>query len=86
MRLGLVTYELAKDWTIETLIKNCEAARFEGVELRTTHAHGVEVTLGKPQRAEVKKRFADSKVQLMGLGGIYDYHTPDPAKLRQDID
>jgi sugar phosphate isomerase/epimerase len=86
MHLGLVTYNLAQDWTVPTIIKNCEAARFEGVELRTTHAHKVEVNLSKAEREEVKKRFADSKVQLMGLGSIFDYHTPDAAKLRKDIE
>lgn len=86
MRLGLVTYNLAKDWTLDTLIRNCKAAQFEGVELRTTHAHGVEVTLSPPQRADVKHRFADSGVELMGLGSAFDYHTPDPNKLRKDID
>ncbi|MBI4657279.1 MAG: sugar phosphate isomerase/epimerase [Verrucomicrobia bacterium] len=86
MRLGTVTYNLAKDWDMATIIKNCEAAKFEGVELRTTHAHGVEVKLSKPQREEVRKRFRDSKVQLMGLGSAFDYHTPDPAKLRRDIE
>jgi hypothetical protein len=39
MKLGLVTYNLAQDWDIETIIKNCEAAKFQGVELRTTHGH-----------------------------------------------
>ena len=86
MRLGLVTYNLAKDWDIPTLIKHCETAQFAGVELRTTHAHGVEVSLSKAQRAEVKKCFRDSKVELMGLGSAFDYHAPDPAKLRQDIE
>ena len=86
MRLGLVTYNLGADWDIPTIIKNCEATRFEGVELRTTHAHKVEVNLSKDERREVRKRFADSKVQLMGLGSIFDYHTPDQAKLRKDIE
>ena len=86
MHLGLVTYNLAADWDIPTIIKNCEATSFEGVELRTTHAHKVEVNLSKEARKEVKKRFADSKVQLMGLGSIFDYHTPDQAKLRKDIE
>lgn len=86
MRLGLVTYNLAADWDIPTIIKNCEAAKFEGVELRTTHAHKVEVALSKDQRQEVKKRFQDSKVQLFGLGSIFDYHTPDQARLRKDIE
>jgi len=86
MRLGTVTYNLAKDWDVAAIIKNCEETRFEGVELRTTHAHGVEVSLTKAQRQEVRKRFGDSKVELMGLGSAFDYHTPDQSKLRRDIE
>src|SRR5437870_10668507 len=74
MHLGSVTYNLAKDWDIETIIKNCEEAKFEGVELRTTHAHGVEVTLNAGERERVRKRFANSPVKLMGLGSAFDYH------------
>ena len=85
MKLGTVTYNLAKDWDIDTIIKNCAEAQFEGVELRTSHAHKVEVDLIKTQREEVKKRFQDSKVQLMGLGSAFDYHTPDQTKLKQDL-
>lgn len=86
MKLGSVTYNLAKDWDVPTLIKNFETSGFQGVELRTTHAHGVEVSLSKAERADVKKRFADSKVELMGLGSAFDYHTPDQSKLRKDIE
>ena len=85
MKLGTVTYNLAQDWDIETIIKNCEAAKFEGVELRTTHAHKVEVNLTKDQREEVKQRFQNSSVELMGLGSAFDYHTPDQARLKEDI-
>lgn len=85
MKLGTVTYNLAQDWDIETIIKNCEAAKFEGVELRTSHAHKVEVGLTRTERETVKKRFQDSKVELMGLGSAFDYHTPDQDKLRKDI-
>ena len=85
MKIGTVTYNLAKDWDVETLIKNCEEAQFEGVELRTTHAHRVEVNLTKQERETVRKRFQDSRVQLMGLGSAFDYHTTDAAKLKKDI-
>jgi len=85
MRLGLVTYQLAQDWDLETIIKNCEAAKFGGVELRTTHAHKVEVNLGKEQREAVRKRFQNSAVQLMGLGSAFDFHTPDQEQLKKDI-
>ncbi len=86
MHLGLVTYNLAQDWDVPTIIRNCEAAKFEGVELRTTHAHKVEVNLSKEQRQEVRKRFADSGVRWLSLGSTFDYHTPDQVKLRKDIE
>lgn len=85
MKLGTVTYNLAMDWDIPTIIANCTEAKFDGVELRTSHKHGVEVTLSKAERADVKQRFADSPVQLASLGSAFDYHTADQAKLKQDI-
>ncbi len=85
MKLGTVTYNLGLDWDVATLIANCTEAKFEGVELRTGHKHGVEVTLSKAERAEVKKRFADSPVLLWSMGSAFDYHTTDPAKLKKDI-
>ncbi|MDZ7374933.1 MAG: sugar phosphate isomerase/epimerase [candidate division KSB1 bacterium] len=86
LHLGLVTYNLAKDWDIDTLIRNCSEAGFEGVELRTTHAHGVESTLTKAQREEVRKKFQDSPVRLVGLGTIFEFHSPDPQEVRRNIE
>jgi len=85
LKLGIVTYNIAKDWDVPTIIKNCTETKFQGVELRTTHAHKVEVALTKAQRDAVKKQFRDSPVELMSLGSAFDYHTPDQAKLRADI-
>lgn len=85
-KLGTVTYNLAKDWDVPTIIKNCEATEFEAVELRTTHKHGVEPALDKAARAEVRKRFADSKVRLLSLGSVCEFHSPDPAVVRKNIE
>lgn len=86
MRLGLVTYLWGRDWDLPTLIANCEKTGIEGVELRTQHAHKVEPNLSADERAEVRKRFADSAVVLVGLGTNQDYHHPDPAVLRKSIE
>ncbi len=86
MKLGLVTYNLAKDWDIPTIIGKCTANGFEGVELRTTHAHGVEPHLSPAQRAEVRRMFADSPVTLVGLGSTFEYHAADPEELRRNIE
>ena len=64
MKLGLVTYLWGKDWDLPTLIENCEKSNLLGVELRTEHAHGVEINLSPNQRQEVKKRFEDSSVEV----------------------
>lgn len=86
MKFGLVTYQWGKDWDLPTLIKNCEIAGYEGIELRTQHAHGVETTLSSAERKEVKKRFADSPVTNVGYGSNWEYHSPDPAELKRNID
>ena len=86
IKLGTVTYNLAKEWDLDTIIKNCAEAQFDGVELRTAHAHKVEVNLTPRQREDVRKKFHDSNVELMGLGSVFEYHTPDPAQLRKNIE
>jgi len=86
MRFGLVTYLWAQDWDLPAIIGNCEKAGFLGVELRTQHAHRVETSLSASQRTEVKKRFADSKVTCIGYGSNFEYHSPDPAILRKNIE
>lgn len=85
-RIGTVTYNIAKDWDLATLIKNLTEVGMDGVELRTTHAHGVEVTLAAAGRAEVRKRFEDSPIALAGLGTVCEYHSPDPAVVRKNIE
>ncbi|MCX6333538.1 MAG: TIM barrel protein [Bacteroidia bacterium] len=86
MKLGLVTYQWGRDWDLPTLIANCEKTGLLGVELRIQHAHKVETNLNAAQRAEVKKRFADSAVTCVGYGANFEYHSPDPKTLKENID
>jgi len=86
MRFGLVTYKWGADWDLPTLLANCQKAGAEGVELRTTHKHGVEPSLTADQRREVKARFADGPVTLVGLGSAEDFHSPEPSKLAASIE
>lgn len=85
MRYGLVTYMWGADWDLPTLLANCERARVLGVELRTTHKHGVERSLSAAQRKEVKKRFADSPVELVGIGSNERFDNPKPEVVRRAI-
>lgn len=86
LKLGLMTYSLGKDWDMETIIKNCSETGWVHAELRTTHKHGVEVTLNKQQRAEVKKRFKESPLEAISLASAFEYHFTDQDELRRNIE
>ncbi len=86
IRYGLVTYQWGKDWDLPTVLKNCEAAKVFGVELRTTHKHGVEPNLNDTERADVRKRFEATPVLLVGIGSNERFDNPDPAILQQSIE
>jgi len=87
-RFGFTTYQWGKDWDIPTLIDNCCKAEAFGVELRTSqsYAHGVELELSAQQRRDVKKRFEDSPLTLVGLATSERYDSPDTEELKAAIE
>jgi sugar phosphate isomerase/epimerase len=84
-RLGMVTYMMGAKMDIPTLIKTCKETGLEGVELRTTHAHGVEPTISAEKRREVKKQFEDSGIVLTSLGTVCEFHSPKAEELKKHI-
>ncbi|WP_420149016.1 sugar phosphate isomerase/epimerase family protein [Spirosoma sp.] len=86
VKLGFVTYLWGKDWDLPTLIKNCADTGILGVELRVEHAHNVMPNLSAAQRQEVKKRFSDSPVQLVGLGTNQQFDYVDQNQLKASIE
>ena len=85
-RLGLVTYNLAAKWDLPFLLKACQATGVSPVELRTTHKHGVEPSLSKDERKDVKKRFADAGVELWGCGTVCEFQSIDSAVVQKNIE
>src|SRR5262245_2541137 len=67
-RLGLVTYNLAANWDVRTILKVMQDTGLAAVEFRTTHKHGVEPKMSKAERKELKQRFADSGLVISGCG------------------
>jgi sugar phosphate isomerase/epimerase len=86
MKFGLVTYLWGQDMDLPTLLIACEKSGLGGVELRTEHRHGVEPTLSKQQRQDVRRRFQDSAVTLVGYGSNAQFHEADPVKLKANIE
>jgi hypothetical protein len=86
MQLGAVTYNVLANMDLETVIKTLETTGFSAVELRTGHKHGVEPALTAPQREAVKARFNRSKVRLLSFGTTCEFHSPDPAERKRQVE
>lgn len=86
MLLGAVTYNVIKDWDLDTILTRLPEFGFEAVELRTTHKHGVEPSLTREERAKVAEKFAKSKVRLLSYGSTCEFHSPDAAVRQKHIE
>lgn len=83
---GLVTYMWGADWDLPLLIENCERTGVTAVELRVEHAHAVDVSLTPAQREGVRQQFEETRVALLGMGTNFEFHSPDPAELKKNIE
>ena len=86
IHIGTITYQVCKDMDLPTVIKCCEDSGMEGVELRSTHKHGVEPTLDAAGREKVKEAFAKTKVKLVALGSACEFHSPNPEVVKKNIE
>jgi len=85
LRYGLVTYMWGADWPLADLIANCEQADVLGVELRVDHAHGVSPALTAAQREDVRARFEDSPVEVLGMGTNCAFHSSDADERKSQM-
>ncbi len=86
MKFGLVTYLWGQDMDLPTVISACEQSGLAGVELRTEHKHAVEPSLSKSERDDIRRRFEDSPVELVGYGSNAQFHESDPEKVKANIE
>src|SRR5262245_39218567 len=84
-KLGMVTYNIAAAWDLPTLLDVCKKVGLAAVEFRTTHKHGVEPSLSKEQRRDVRKRCADAGVLISGCGSVCEFHSPSPDVVKRNI-
>jgi sugar phosphate isomerase/epimerase len=85
-RLGIVTYNIAANWDVPTILRVCKNVGLSPVELRTTHKHGVEPSLSKDERKSVRDRFAAAGIEIWGCGTVCEFHSPDPAVVKKNIE
>ncbi|MBI1917722.1 MAG: TIM barrel protein [Planctomycetes bacterium] len=85
-KLGMVTYNIAAAWDLPTLLDVCRKVGLAAVEFRTTHKHGVEPSLNKEQRRDVRKRCADAGVLISGCGSVCEFHSPLKSIVKKNVE
>ena len=86
LHLGATTYNVLMDWDLDKIIRDLPDLGFEAVELRTTHKHGVEPTIGQEERKAVRKKFEASRLRLLSFGTICEFQAVDPAVRKKNVD
>lgn len=85
-QLGIVTYNIAAQWDVPTILKICKTVGLSSVELRTTHKHGVEPSINADKRGQVRKQFQDAGVVIWGLGTVCEFQSPDQQVVEKHIE
>jgi len=85
-RLGIVTYNIAANWDLPTLLRILRQTKVPIVEFRTGHKHGVEPSLSAEQRKAVRDRCRDAGVTIWGCGTTCEFHSPDKAEVERQIE
>jgi hypothetical protein len=85
LQFGLVTYQWGKDLEIPALLDLVSQAGVKGIELRVDHKHGVAPAINADQRAKVRSQFADAGIELIGLGTNFEFHSPKPETVAENI-
>lgn len=88
MKLCLLTFNLGRDFDLDELLEVCDRYGYEGVECRAQadHGHGIELDTTPEQRAEIKAKFEDARVDLAGISTGCRFESLDPAERQKQID
>lgn len=87
MHLGLMAYQLAKEWDIEATAKMCKDGRMESFEFFAEPSYKQKISLDmQPAEAKkVRKVFADSGVQIAGLAITEVYDSPSVTQVKEAV-
>jgi sugar phosphate isomerase/epimerase len=87
MHLGLMAYQLAKEWDTETTARMCKEGKMEGFEFFAEASYKQHISLDM-QPAEAKKTrkvFGDAGIQISGLAINERYDWPNVAQVKEAV-
>jgi sugar phosphate isomerase/epimerase len=87
MHLGLMAYQLAKDWDVETTAKMCKEGKMESFEFfaEPTYKQKVGLEMQAADAKKARKVFADAGVHVAGLAITETYDSPNVAQVKEAV-
>lgn len=85
-RFGILVSPWARDWDVPTLLRNAQRAGVQGIEMGVGEAHGVSPDLPDRQRQEIRLRFENSAVSLVGFGTRASLQHREPDRVSRAMD
>ena len=88
MKLSLLTYSIAKSWSLSKVVDAAQAFGFAGIEFRAEagHQHGVEIERTKAERRQIRDQIEDAYLEVACIGTGSRFESPDPAERLAVID
>ena len=87
MHLGLMAYQLAKEWDIETTARMCKEGRMESFEFLAdpNYKQKINLEMQPAEAKKIRKVFAENSVQVSGLAINERYDWPNVAQVKEAI-
>jgi len=87
MKLSIMTYQIAKDWDLETYLDVAATTGCAGVEFRVElgYKHGVELERTPEERQAIKETCAQAGIDVACIATGCRFHFPEPEKRAQQV-
>jgi sugar phosphate isomerase/epimerase len=88
MKLSLLTYDLAKSWTLPKLIEVARSCGFAGIEFRADagHQHSVELERTAGERRRIREQLEDAYLEAVGVGTGCRFQAPEVKERAANVE
>ncbi len=87
MKLSIMTYQIAKDWDLDTYLQVAKRTGCAGVEFRVEldYKHGVELERTPEERQAIKAKCAEAGIDIACIATGCRFHFPEPEKRAEQV-
>lgn len=87
MKLSIMSYQIAKDWDLETYLEVARRTGCVGVEFRVElgHRHGVELERTAEEREAIRRRCEEAGIEVACVATGCRFHYPEPDRRAEEV-